>query len=447
MKCIDARDFDDYWKQENKTEDDLNVDSKVRSILLDVQTRGDAAVRDYAERFDRSSPECLEVSSGQLNEALEKLRRKDPELVKSLEFAADNIRRFSQLQASQFTNFEHELQPGIFTGQRIVPVKSAAVYVPGGRFPLVSSVLMGAIPAQAAGVQNLVLASPPQDNGLPDLRILAAAALAGVSRVFAVGGAQAIAALAFGTESIPAVDVIVGPGNKYVAAAKRLLFGTVGIDFIAGPTDVLIIAGPDKEAVSDAASGAEGFSQRAAELAAADLLAQAEHDCDARARILLPSRKAADLVQDALERQIAQLDTKETARASLDAGGLMVIYDSKEEACRIADSIAPEHLELHLNDAEAWIPCLHNYGSLFIGRQAAEVLGDYSCGINHTLPTSRSARFTGGLSVRHFLKTLTTLRCTETAAWQQALEAAENIARAEGLAGHKAGATARRKHV
>jgi histidinol dehydrogenase len=281
----------------------------------------------------------------------------------------------------------------------------------------------------------VLLASPPGENGLPDSRILAAAHLAGVERIFAIGGAQAIAALAIGTETIPHVDVIAGPGNKYVAAAKQFLFGEVGIDFVAGPTDVLIIA-------DGAASSADILSQ--ADLVSADMLAQAEHDPDARARVLVPSPELADQITAALERRLRTLPTAAAARASLDAGGIIIIYNSKEEAIRIANIIAPEHLELQTADTESWIPALKNYGSLFIGEKSAEVLGDYSAGINHTLPTSGSARFSGGLGVRHFLKTVTTLRCSPGEGWEQARCAAEIIARAEGLAGHAESAASRK---
>jgi histidinol dehydrogenase len=250
-----------------------------------------------------------------------------------------------------------------------------------------------------------------------------------------MGGAQAIAALALGTESVPKASVIAGPGNKYVAAAKRLLFGEVGIDFVAGPTDVLVIA-----------DGSAGNS--AADLVAADLLAQAEHDPDAKARALVTDALAKTLPA-ALEKQLEALPelSRTTAEASLEAGGLIIVYHSKEEAIRIANIIAPEHLELQTAAAETWVSALSNYGSLFIGPLAAEVLGDYSAGINHTLPTSGSARFTGGLSVRHFLKTLTTLRCVrpraESAAYEETRRAAEILGKAEGLAAHAASAAAR----
>jgi histidinol dehydrogenase len=297
---------------------------------------------------------------------------------------------------------------------------------------------MGLIPALTAGVNQVILSSPPLEDGFPDRRILGAAYLAGLKggagpRIFAMGGAQGIAALALGTETVPRADLIAGPGNKYVTAAKRLLAGEVGIDFVAGPTDVLIIS--------------DGFETgKAADWAAADMLAQAEHDADARVRLLVPDRKQAEIVSAALEKRLPLLPTAETARLSLESGGLIVVYRNREEALSIANGIAPEHLELHVQNPGDWIQGLKNYGSLFIGSGAAEVLGDYSAGINHTLPTSGSARFTGGLSVRHFLKTLTTLRCEKGEGYTQALLAAERIARAEGLAGHAQSAQSRIVH-
>jgi histidinol dehydrogenase len=292
------------------------------------------------------------------------------------------------------------------------------------------------IPAFCAGVEEVILASPPAEDGLPARKILAAAAIAAEAvnndnlRLFAVGGAQAVAALAIGTESVPRVDLIAGPGNKFVAAAKRILFGEVGIDFIAGPTDVLIVT--------------DGSVPNSADLAAADMLAQAEHDPDARARVLVPNREAADQITAAIERRLAALSTAATARASLNNGGLIIIYQNMEEAIRIANIIAPEHLEIQTADADNWIPRFKNYGSLFIGALSAEALGDYSAGINHTLPTSTSARFTGGLSVRHFLKTVTTLRCAAGEGFEKARQAAEILARAEGLEAHAQSAATRK---
>ncbi|MDR1318171.1 MAG: histidinol dehydrogenase, partial [Treponema sp.] len=411
MRIIGGAEFDGYWKNLTAVSRDEAADAAVKEIIAAVRSEGDAALHRYASRFDRSSPEIFEVPAGAVEAERRKLYRDNPELARALELASDHLRRFSLEQKRQFADFEYEMAAGLFTGQRVIPVERAAVYVPAGRFPLVSTALMGLLPALCAGVGEVLLASPPMEDGLPDRRILAAAGIAGVGiaaaaagaprlRVFALGGAQAIAALALGTESVPRCDVIAGPGNRYVAAAKRLLYGEAGIDFVAGPTDVLIIA-----------DGSAGSAGEAADLAAADMLAQAEHDPEARARLLVPNRETAEQVLAALERRLEKLSTAPTARASLEAGGLIVIYKDRDEAVRIANDIAPEHLELQVRGAEEWIPRLKNYGSLFIGALSAEVLGDYSAGINHTLPTSGSARFTGGLSVRHFLKTVTTLRC------------------------------------
>jgi histidinol dehydrogenase len=434
MKIIKSEEFDSYWKSRPYQEDDEAVEAVVKNIIAAVRQDGDVAVRGFASRFDKASPQKLEVPMQQVLQASAELKRDDPELTAAMELAADHIKRFSLQQRAQFSDFEYEMEKGIITGQRVIPVDRAAVYVPGGRFPLFSSVLMCMIPALCAGVEEVILSSPPTQDGLPDKKILAAAAIAAEIahnknvRIFAIGGAQAIAALALGTESVPRVDVIAGPGNKYVAAAKRLLFGEVGIDFIAGPTDVLIIAG----------------SSGSADLIAADMLAQAEHDPDARARALVPGRELAEKIAESIERRLKTLPTEKTARASLEAGGLIITYKAQEDAIRIANTIAPEHLELQTADVDAWIPLLKNYGSLFISSLSAEALGDYSAGINHTLPTSTSARFSGGLSVRHFLKTVTTLRCAHSEGFEKARNAAETLARAEGLEGHAWSAGARK---
>lgn len=445
MKIIKSEEFDFYWKNISKQIDDPKTEEIVKKIICDVREDGDAAVRKYASMFDKSSPVSLEVPVTETKRAYKELRANEPALTDALELAAENICRFSQKQREQFADFETEAKAGLFTGQRVIPAARAAVYVPGGRFPLFSSVLMGLIPAFSAGVEEVIFASPPCEDGLPDRKILAAAAIAadacGVSdnrlKVFSMGGAQAVAALAFGTESVPRVDVIAGPGNRYVAAAKRLLYGQVGIDFIAGPSDVLVVAGG--QTANDNAA-----ADKAADIAAADMIAQAEHDPDARARALVPNKEFAEKVAAAVEKRLAVLPNEKTARASLDSGGVIIIYQNREEAIRIANTIAPEHLELQTDDAINWVSGLKNYGSLFIGALSAEAFGDYSAGINHTLPTSGSARFTGGLSVRHFLKTVTTLRCAAGEGFEKARNAAEILARAEGLEGHALSAACRK---
>jgi histidinol dehydrogenase len=436
MKIIEAAEFDDWWKTQNTQVNDAAVDAAVTEIINEVRQNGDAAVRRLSARFDKSSPEKPEIPLKFAEEAWESLKKTDADLAAALELAADHIRRFAIEQKKQFSDFEYPMADGLFTGQRVIPVERAAIYAPAGRFPLISTVLMGVIPAAVAGSAEILLLSAPLEDGVPDRRILAAAYLAFKTsacgaqklRIFSVGGAQAIAALAFGTETIPRADLIAGPGNKYVAAAKRLLAGVVGIDLVAGPTDVLII--------TDDAQNADW--------AAADMLAQAEHDPDARARVLVNSREMAAAIQAALKRRLAHLPTAVSAKASLDAGGLIIVYDSKEQAIGIANIIAPEHLELQVQDGGAWVGRLKNYGSLFIGPLAVEALGDYSAGINHTLPTSGSARFSGGLSVRNFLKTVTTLRCEKAPGYADALAAAERIAKAEGLEAHAQSAQSRR---
>jgi histidinol dehydrogenase len=444
MKIIESAKFDSFWKNESKQNDDTNTEKVVKKIIAEIRANADAAVRKFASKFDKSSPQRLEVPLSEAKRALKLLRESDPAVVDAMELAANHIKRFSEKQKEQFANFELEMEAGLVTGQRVIPVQRAAVYIPGGRFPLFSSVLMCMIPAFCAGVEEVILSSPPTQDGLPDRKILAAAMTASEVahnenvRIFAIGGAQAIAALALGTESVPRVDIIAGPGNKYVAAAKRILFGEVGIDFVAGPTDVLIIADGQP---------ANCDIEKTADLIAADMLGQAEHDPDARARALVSSKELAEKIAAAIERRIKKLPTEKTARASLDAGGLIIVYETQEEAVRIANTIAPEHLELQTAGTDDWIPRLKNYGSLFIGSLSAEVLGDYSAGINHTLPTRTSARFTGGLSVRHFLKTVTILRCGGGEGFEKARNAAEVLARFEGLEGHARSAAARGKEL
>jgi histidinol dehydrogenase len=438
------------------------VRETVREIILNVRNNGASALRDYSFRFDQVKLEKFEVAASVVHAAYERLRLEDHDLWGALTFAAMTIRSFARLQKERVYSLvkqEEEPRPsirhkyvgrpfirqedtlrgewrewettrGVFVGQRVIPLDRAAVYVPRGRYPLISTVLMGVVPAVVAGVREICVTSAPGEDGLPDYRIMAAASLAGAHRVFALGGAQAIAAFALGVgtpdrvrETVPRADIIVGPGNKYVAEAKRQLFGEVGIEAVAGPTDVLVIA--DKSTRPD--------------VVAADLIAQAEHDPDARARALVPDHQFARAVEAEIEQQLEALpssQSRETARLSLDAGGLLIVYEDREEALAAANKIAPEHLELHVRDPAKWVPALTNYGSLFIGSASAEALGDYSAGINHTLPTMGASRFSGGLSVRHFLKVVTSLRCEDGADVADYLQNARIIACAEGLYGH-----------
>lgn len=419
----------------------------VKDVLSDVKKRGDKALAEYGAKFDVSAPSSFEIPEAELKAAAEKMQHENPDLYKSLQYSHDLALRFAKKQRESFDDFEVELEDGVFTGQKNIAVDRAGVYVPAGRFPLVSSVVMTITPAVAAGVKEVVLCTPPrvhpadkaaaekQGTGVPgkpfvggkpyaDENIMAAAYICGVTKVFACGGSQAIAAMAFGTESIPRTDVIVGPGNKFVAEAKKLVYGTVGIDMIAGPTEVFVIA--DKTANPA--------------WVAADLLAQAEHDIVAQAVLATDSEELAKAVSEQIEKQLAVLPTKATAEQSLKSFGRIIICENLEQAAECANRKAPEHLELAMKESalrDKLAGIVHNYGSLFIGHGSAEVFGDYAAGLNHTLPTSGSARFTGGLSVRMFLKTVTTLRTIPGSKGAVAsATAAGFLGDAEGLAGH-----------
>lgn len=428
IKILSASELDsDFFEPRTFSDDTASV---VADIICQVRREGDTALHQLAARFDPATPEQLEIAPEDLATAAEDLRCQRPELYEALCYSRDLALRFARRQRQSFDDFEEELEPGLITGQRSIPVDRAGLYVPAGRFPLLSTVIMTAAPALAAGCGQVLLCTPPRPHpdgsGKPyaDPGILATAHLCGVHRVFACGGAQAIAAMAYGTESIPRCDVIVGPGNKFVAEAKRQVYGTVGIDMLAGPTEVFIIA--DDSAHAD--------------WVAADLLAQAEHDPDAQAVLATPSQELAQAVARQLELQLETLPTAETARTSIQRNGCIIITKDLEEAACLANRKAPEHLELALDDGpqlEALVAMVHNYGSLFIGHGSAEVLGDYAAGLNHTLPTSTSARFAGGLSVRCFLKTVTTLRTVPGSQGQRrSATAAGLLGDAEGLAAH-----------
>ena len=419
----------------------------VTSVLEEVQKRGDAALRLYGQKFDVAVPGTFEIPQEELRAAAEKLKIEKRDVYDAIVYSHDLALRFATKQKDSFNDFEEELEPGVITGQRTIPVDRAGCYVPAGRFPLVSTVIMTVTPAVAAGVPEVILCTPPRVHpddkveagktgaGIPgkafvggkpyaDEGIMAAAYICGVNRVFAVGGSQAIGAMAFGTESIPQVDVIVGPGNKYVAAAKKAVFGTVGIDLVAGPTEVMVIA--DKSADP--------------KWVAADMLAQAEHDIVAQAVLVTDSEDFANKVSEQIEDQLETLTTKAVARQSIDTYGKIIIVDSIEQGIEIANKKAPEHLELAMEEGalrNKIETAVHNYGSLFIGHYSAEVFGDYAAGLNHTLPTSGSAHYTGGLGVRMFLKTVTTLRVKENASGTvKSAAAAGYLGDSEGLAGH-----------
>ena len=391
-----------------------DVSAVVAEIIADVAKNGDSALIAYAERFDRAKLTSLEVEEGELDEALASI---SPALREAMETAAENIRAFHNAQVRE--GFCIRRPDGTYMGQKITPIEKVGLYIPGGTASYPSTVFMNAIPAQIAGCSQIVMVSPPSKSGTIAAPILAAARLAGVTRVFKAGGAQAIAALAYGTETIPRVDKIVGPGNAYVAAAKRQVFGRVSIDMIAGPSEILIVA--------DSASNPRHL--------AADLLSQAEHDKMASAVLVTDSEELAAAVRDELERQIPLLERQEIARASVDVNGKIIVADSLREAIEIANEIAPEHLELCVDNPFDYLDAIRHAGSVFMGRNCPEALGDYFAGPNHTLPTSGTARFSSPLSVDDFVKKTQYTYYTRDALAKVA-EKVAYFARKEGLTAH-----------
>ncbi len=389
-----------------------------RHIVDDVRNRGEAALREHAERLgDIPAGAPLLIGRKELGDALDFIPRADREL---LERVAGRIRAFADAQRKSVSEIEVKIRGGS-AGQFIEPVESAGCYAPGGRYPLPSSVLMTAVTARAAGVKKVIVASPRSS-----LYTLAAAAIADADMLLAAGGAQAIAALAYGAGSIPSCDIIVGPGNRYVAAAKRIVSGTVGIDLQAGPSELVVLADSD----SDPA------------FVAMDLLAQAEHDADAVPILVAIGQKIADAVNREIARALASLPTRSTAESSLKNGFAVVVRDL-DEAIEICDRIAPEHLSLQLNDAAAVIRRFKHYGALFIGGLSTEALGDYGAGPNHTLPTGRAARFTGGLSVFNFLRIRTWLQMHDAGEGRGIIADSARLGEIEGLSAHAASASMR----
>lgn len=399
-------------RYETATED--AVCDAVGEIIKNVRKYGDKAVLDYTEKFDGARPDTLEVSKEEMDAAFV---RTDDEMISILTEAAKNISAFHQKQVRQ--NFVINENEGIVLGQKITPIEKVGIYVPGGTARYPSSVLMNAIPAQIAGVKEIIMVTPPDKDGtIPDT-LLAAAKIAGVTRVFKIGGAQAIAALAYGTETTPKVYKIVGPGNVFVAEAKRQVFGKVSIDMIAGPSEILVIA--------------DGTCQ--AKNVAADLLSQAEHDKMASAVLVTDSKELALGVQAEIEKQIPMLERSEIARVSIDNNGKIFVTDSLEASIEIANEIAPEHLELCVEDPFAYISKIKNAGSIFLGKYCPESLGDYFAGPNHTLPTSGTAKFSSPLSVDDFIKKSSFMYYTEDAL-KDCYTKVSKFAKAEGLTAH-----------
>ena len=391
-----------------------DVTAIVSTILNDVAKRGDTALYEYTERFDKCRLETLSVTRDEIEEAFAET---DPGFIEILREAAENIRRFhaSQIKSGYMLTSDN----GVVTGQRVIPLERVGLYVPGGTAAYPSTVLMDAVPAKVAGCKEIIVVTPPDQNGRIAPEILAAAAIAGVDKIFKIGGAQAVAALAYGTESVPGVDKICGPGNVFVAEAKRQVYGRVAIDMIAGPSEILI--------VSDGKSEAKNL--------AADLLSQAEHDRNASAVLVTDCMELAQQVSVELERQLALLPRAEIARESINKNGLIVVTSDLNKAVAIANEIAPEHLELCVEDPFAWLGKIKHAGSVFLGRYCPEALGDYFAGPNHTLPTSGTARFSSPLSVDDFVKKSQYIYYTEDGL-RNVYQKVAFFAEKEGLSAH-----------
>ena len=411
---------DEIFSRSSSSKD---VSSVVSSIIKDVQEKGDEALREYTKKLDGADISEIEVSKEEIKAAADSM---DIEFMRVLEKAASNIRKYHSKQVRN--SFVMTEENGIVLGQKIVPVSVAGIYVPGGTAAYPSTVLMDTIPAKIAGCGSVIMVSPPGKDGKLNPAVLAAAYVAGVDRVFRVGGAQAIAALAYGTETIPRSDKIVGPGNIYVAEAKKQVSGVVSIDMIAGPSEILIIA--------DGASSAK--------VVAADMLSQAEHDKNASAVLITDSESLAEEVRAELEVQIPLLPRYEIARASIDTNGKIIVVDSIEKAIEVSDRIAPEHLEVCVDNPFDYLDKIHNAGSVFLGRNCPEALGDYIAGPNHTLPTSGTARFSSPLSVDDFVKKYQFSYYTQSALASVADDVAL-FARREGLEAHARSALVRKE--
>ncbi|MCG2635089.1 MAG: histidinol dehydrogenase [Gammaproteobacteria bacterium] len=420
-----AADFEPRLQQllNRSGEDDAALTLRVAEIVADVRARGDQALRQYSESLDHypvADAGLLEIDLDTARACLETLQ---PLPREALQQAAERIRRYHQRQKVDSWSYRDE--HGTLLGQQVSPLDRVGVYVPGGRAAYPSSVLMNVLPAKVAGVAEVIMVVPcPGGERSP--MVLAAAAIAGVDRIFTIGGAQAVAALAYGTDTVPAVDKIVGPGNRYVAEAKRQVFGQVGIDMIAGPSEILVICdgGTDPEWV------------------ALDLLSQAEHGPDSQSILLTPNKGFADQVESALSRLLPGLQRGETAAASLRNFGAIITLPDLSAAIDLSNRIAPEHLELSLDDAESWLPSIRHAGAIFLGRHTPEALGDYCAGPNHVLPTSGTARFSSPLGVYDFQKRSSIIGCSAESAARLAAMAVE-LATGEGLEAHARSAAAR----
>ncbi|WP_377297113.1 histidinol dehydrogenase [Rhizobium sp. SGZ-381] len=368
-----------------RSEDDAKVRTTVEGILTDIETRGDAAVRELSEKFDKYSPASFRLSEGEIEALMNKVAPRDMEDIK---FAQEQVRKFARAQRDSMLDIEVETLPGVILGHRNIPVQSVGCYVPGGKFPMVASAHMSVATASVAGVPRIIAATPPF-KGEPNPAVIAAMKLGGAHEIFVMGGIQAIGAMALGTETIKPVDMLVGPGNAFVAEAKRQLYGRVGIDLFAGPTETMVIADDTVDA----------------EICATDLLGQAEHGYNSPAVLLTTSRKLAEATLQEIERLLAILPTAETARRSWEDYGEVIVCDTHEEMLDVANDIASEHVQVMTDRDDWYLENMHSYGALFLGPRTNVANGDKVIGTNHTLPTKKAGRYTGGLWVGKFLKT------------------------------------------
>jgi len=404
---------------------DSSVVTVVNDILADVKKRGDVALLEYTQKFDRvdaTTAEQLELSKEDLQKALDAI---DPEQRKALELAAARVRAYAEHQKMESWSYTEE--DGTVLGQKVTAMDRAGLYVPGGKAAYPSSVLMNAIPAKVAEVPELIMVVPTPGGETNDL-VLAAAAISGVDRVFTIGGAQAVAALAYGTETIPKVDIITGPGNSYVATAKRMVYGVVGIDMIAGPSEILVVC--------DGKTDPDWIAM--------DLFSQAEHDEEAQSILVSPDADFLEAVKASIEKLLLEMPRKEIIQASLKNRAAFVLASDMEEAIEVANHIAPEHLELSMDDAEQWAQKIRHAGAIFMGRYTAEALGDYCAGPNHVLPTSGTARFSSPLGVYDFQKRSSLIGCSAQGASELG-KSASVLARGEGLVAHACSAEYRIK--
>ncbi|MBF0277402.1 MAG: histidinol dehydrogenase [SAR324 cluster bacterium] len=403
--------------QEDRKADQLEIRKTVEGLIADVEKRGDAAVRELSERFDRWSPEHFRLSEEEIQQCIESL---DEQTLHDIRFAQSQIRNFAQIQKDALQDVEQETMPGVVLGHKNIPVNSVGCYVPGGKYPMVASAHMSVLTANVAGVRRIVTCAPPFE-GKPSAAIVAAQSMAGAHEIYTLGGVQAVAAMALGTESIKAVDMLVGPGNAYVAEAKRQLFGRVGIDLFAGPTETLLI-------VDETVDG---------ELCATDLLGQAEHGPTSPAILLTVSEKLAKETMDEVERQLKILPTRANAEPAWREYGQVIVAESYQEMREIADEIASEHVQV-MTDRDDWFLAeMSNYGALFLGPRTNVSYGDKVIGTNHTLPTLQAARYTGGLWVGKFIKTCTYQKVLTDQASVKVGEYCSRLCAIENFAGHK----------